>query len=103
MRGAPTSSPPSGAPATSSSSTNARRPDRRTPSRPPDATRGRATLGEDLGDRLARGDGERAIQGVVELGGGVDAERPEQGGGDVVGRDGIARGIGADPVAGAVD
>ena len=41
--------------------------------------------GEDLGDRLAGGDGERAVEGVVELGGRVDAEGPEEGGGDVVG------------------
>ena len=34
---------------------------------------------------------------------GVDAEGPEEGGGDVVGGGGIAGGVGADPVAGADD
>ena len=47
---------------------------------------------EDRRDRLAGGDGQRAAQGVVDLGGGVDAEGPEHGGGDVVGATGSAAG-----------
>ena len=58
---------------------------------------------EDRRDRLARGDRERPAEGVEDLGGGVDPQGPEHGRGDVVGRDGVGRGIGADPVAGPVD
>ena len=52
---------------------------------------------------LPGGDRQGAAEGVVDLGGGVDAEGPEHRGGDVVGRDGVGRRVGADAVAGAVD
>ena len=54
-------------------------------------------------DGLASAEAQGAAQGIDQLARGVDAEQVVDGGGDVGRGDGVARGVGGPPVAGAED
>src|SRR5262245_13504616 len=57
---------------------------------------------EQFADRLSGRQPVRAVGLVVDLGGVIESEAPEDGGGQVARRNGIAGRVGAEPVAGTV-